>query len=359
MISADRSKQGILYPGTPAFRRHEAYAKEFGNLDIIGLSRKSDAAKFIDAGALRVYPTNSSSRFLYGLKAARVALSLSKPDVVSVQDPFETGLLGWLIARVLQRPLHVQVHTDFLSPEYAAHSFLNRLRVFVAGFVLRRAKRIRVVSPRIKRSIEARKWKFEGAISVLPIFVDKDYFRWRLPDAELEGRFKEFSARILVVSRLEPEKDVETAIRIFAEYAPVTACLIIVGDGTAQQSLQALSELLQVERRIFFEGTKDPAPYYKRADLVLSTSRYEGYGLVIAEALSAEKSVLSTDVGAARELGAIVASSREELGEKMVEWFQRGSRVGHLTAYPYKNFEAYVHSYVNDIRACASDEKTQ
>ena len=352
MISVDRSRQGILHPGTPAFKRQEAYARKFGNLDIVGFSLKRDDATVLAAEKLRVYPTNSLSRLLYGFDALRIALTLPKPDVVTVQDPFEAGLMGLFVARVRGVPLHVQVHTDFLSPQYAQSSFVHRIRVLLAGFVLRRAARVRVVSQRVRLSMENR-YMLRGPITVLPIFVDTEHFRWNLPDEVLRMRFNTFSSRVLVVSRLEKEKDVETAIRVFAEYAPITACLIVVGDGSERGYLESLVASLDIQHRTFFEGQQDPTSYYKLSDLVLFTSRYDGYGLVIAEALSAGTPVLSTDVGAARELGAIVAASSEEIGQAMVEWFQHGRKEGHLHAYPYENFEAYVRAYSDDIVACA------
>src|SRR3989344_112518 len=90
-ISGDRSRRGVLYPGTPAFKRQEAYAKQFGNLDVIVFSRRSDGTKGVEVGALRIYPTNSVSRLFYGFDTFRMALRLPKPDVVTVQDPFEIG----------------------------------------------------------------------------------------------------------------------------------------------------------------------------------------------------------------------------------------------------------------------------
>lgn len=341
-IGTDRT---LFEEGSASRVRHEAYAKKLGALDIIVFSR--GAGKAIHAGALSITPTNSISRLFYGLGAILIARKLPKPDVVTVQDPFETGLAGWLIARMKRVPLHVQVHTDLLSPEFSRHSVFNRFRVIFARFILHRASRVRVVSERIKQDIGSR-LRLRAPISVLPIFVDIEHFQWALPDPVLAERYARFSSKILVVSRLEPEKDVELAIRTFDEYAPENACLIIVGDGSLRRSLEDLSRTLKSEKKIFFQGAQDPAPYYKLADLVLVSSRYEGYGLVIVEALAAGKPVLSTDVGAARDLGAIVVPP-EELGEKMVEWFQHGEREGHLRGYPYQNFDEYVKAYCEDI----------
>lgn len=354
-IGSDRSKRGVLYPGSAGFKRQEAYAKRFGGLDIIGFSVRSDGARGEHAGPLHVYPTRSLSRFLYGFDALRIARRLPRPDVVSAQDPFETGVLGWLVARLKHAPLHVQVHTDFLSPEYVRHSLLNRLRVLVAGFVVRRAAHIRVVSEKIKTGIEAR-YRLRGDVSVLPIFVDGKAVRSASADVSLLSRFATYSSRLLVVSRLEPEKNVALALRSFAESAPSESCLIVVGDGNQRSALEQTAKDSGIADRVFFEGEKDAFPYYKTADLVLVPSLYEGYGLVTIEALMAGKPVLSTDVGVAREAGAVITSP-DRFSGALANWFKEGPRTGELKNYPYADFDAYAQAYCDDILSCAGRQK--
>jgi glycosyltransferase involved in cell wall biosynthesis len=350
-IGADRSKQGILFPNTPAFRRQEAYAKELGNLDIIGFSRKEDGAINSDAQSLRVFPTNSSSKLRYGLDALRIAKTLQKPDVVSVQDPFEAGLVGWRIARHFGVPLHVQIHTDFLSPEYARHSFFNRVRVRLARFVLARASGVRVVSERIRRSMEAAH-STNAPIAVLPIYADINRVRADI-DPTITSRFSAFPTKALVVSRLEPEKNVTLALRAFAQSAPKDACLVILGDGSERKALERLARKSKVSDRVFFEGMHDSAAYYAFADIVLVTSKYEGYGLVIIEALAAGKPVLSTDVGIARQAGVMVADEHA-FAATLAKWFINGPREMRLAGYPYKDFDEYVRAYCDDVRACTN-----
>jgi len=348
-IGADRSKRGILYPHTPAYVRQEAYAKEFGELDIIAFSRKSDDAQGSQSAHLRIIPTNSSSAFWYGLDALRVAKDLPRPDIVSAQDPFETGLVAWLLARRFGVPFHVQVHTDFLSLEYSRGSFINHIRVWIAGFLLRRATRVRVVSERVKQELVAR-YHLRAPVTVLPIFVDVEALKHAKADPELFGKFAVFRTKLLIVSRLEPEKNVELALRAFTE-VPKDACLIIVGAGSESERLRSLAGSLGVMNRVFFEGEKPGIQYYALADLVLVTSRYEGYGLVIIEALASGKPVLSTDVGIAREESALI-SSEADFAVNLRTWFENGPRVGSLKSYSYKNFGYYVRAYADDIRAC-------
>src|SRR5665213_4389435 len=171
-IGSDRSKRGILYPDSAASMRQRAYGERFGSLDIIGFSRKSDGrTSFEMPPDTHIYPTNSISKMFYGLDTIRIMRRLVRPEVISVQDPFEAGLLGLLIARIYRLPLHVQVHTDPFSSGFLLHSVTNHVRAILARIVLARATRIRVVSERVKESIKLQT-NTRAAISVLPIFVD-------------------------------------------------------------------------------------------------------------------------------------------------------------------------------------------
>jgi glycosyltransferase involved in cell wall biosynthesis len=344
--------KAVFDASSSARARQSAYATQLGQLDIVVAIKRPLSA--VREEHLSVYPAASSFPFIRAMRVYRVACALTKPDVVSVQDPFEVGLIGYFVARHFRVPLHVQVHTDFLSPEYVRGSLINRVRVRIAGFVLRRAARVRVVSERIKTSLEKR-YHLSAPVTVLPIFVDVERFHTPKSDFGEGGKFESFSTKLLVVSRLENEKNVELALRSFALSAPKDACLIILGEGSEQATLEKLATELKVRERVFFEGRRDPAPYYRLADILLVPSRYEGYGMVIVEALAAGKPVLSTDIGIAREAGAIVTEPGT-FAVALVAWFKSGPRTGTLKSYPYADFDGYVRAYCSDIAACTKGE---
>jgi glycosyltransferase involved in cell wall biosynthesis len=158
------------------------------------------------------YPTNSASKLAYGLDVLRLGMQHGRAaDVISAQDPFEVGLVGTLLGWSLRRPVQLQVHTDFLSPTFVGHSTLNRVRVWIAGAILPKAKRVRVVSQRIQQSLN-RVYKHLPPIDVLPVFVDIEHITaTQLSDA-LRERFGRFVTKVLVVARFESEKNVGLAI---------------------------------------------------------------------------------------------------------------------------------------------------
>lgn len=356
--------ESVFDPAAPAHVRQRAYAKELGAVDILVPSARRHAVE-TDNG-LAIYPVihgfqpvlASLWSRLWIPVAVATALRKRSYDVLTVQDPFEIGFLTVIGMTGTGVPLHVQLHTDPFGAEFKnAHWPLNRIRIILMGFVLRRAARVRVVSECVKQAIDST-YRLAVPVTVLPIYVDMQRFREATVPVDVIDRFKSYRLKILVVSRLASEKNVSLAIEAFARLGQADTSLIVLGDGRERSSLEALAKRLGVDERVFFEGRRDPAPYYALADLVLVPSRYEGYGMTIIEALAAGKPVLSTDVGIAKEAGAIVTTPAR-FSEALREWYASGPRTSTLRNYPYRDFADYVRLYVADIAACVDGAKTQ
>jgi glycosyltransferase involved in cell wall biosynthesis len=102
---------------------------------------------------------------------------------------------------------------------------------------------------------------------------------------------------VLVVSRLEPDKRPDLAIRAMA-HAAATIRLVVVGDGSERQQLQRLAADLGVANRVTFEGAPDDARLarlYADALAVIYTPFDEDYGYVTLEAFLAHKPVITAD----------------------------------------------------------------
>jgi len=343
-IGTDRK---LFEEGSLVRERQTTYAEKLGAVNTIVFC-KGEYTPF-HAGALSVTPTNSRSRLLYGFDTWRIARKLPKPDAVTTQDPFETGLIALFVAHRLKVPLHVQVHTDFTAREFAHHSFLNWVRQRIAWYVLKRAARIRVILERTAQDIRARGVK--APVTVLPIFVDAIRFS-TIP----RMKHPRWKIALLVVGRFEKEKRFELAIDALsaARAKGHDVGLTLVGEERERGTYYRHAQRLRVADRVEIVGWhNDLSKFYSEADIVLVTSRYEGYGLVIVEALSAGIPVLSTDVGVAREAGAIVVPAKE-FSRSLVQWIENGPRKASLAAQPYVDIDDYVEQYCADIVATVS-----
>ena len=83
----------------------------------------------------------------------------------------------------------------------------------------------------------------------------------------------------------------------------VDSRLEIVGAGPLQSFLKNKSEELQINESTFFIGKiTDVEKFLKRIDIFVLTSTYEGFGLVILEAMIAGTPIISTKVPSVIEI---------------------------------------------------------
>jgi glycosyltransferase involved in cell wall biosynthesis len=72
--------------------------------------------------------------------------------------------------------------------------------------------------------------------------------------------------------------------------------LLILGEGEERASLEDMARRLGVSNRVFMPGfQKNPYPFFTRAEVFVLSSRYEGLGNVLIEAMALGLPVISTD----------------------------------------------------------------
>ena len=126
---------------------------------------------------------------------------------------------------------------------------------------------------------------------------------------------------ILAVSRLSYEKGIDRLIRIHKRLLDegVYNYLSIIGDGYDSKNIENLINELGVSDTCKIYGyISNPYPYIKNSDLIVSPSREEGFGLVIAEAMILEKPIVATETHGSKDLlqykyGLITLNDDEDL----------------------------------------------
>ncbi|STO30823.1 Probable poly(glycerol-phosphate) alpha-glucosyltransferase [Fusobacterium necrogenes] len=133
-----------------------------------------------------------------------------------------------------------------------------------------------------------------------PIDVD-EIQKKALDDSELteEERVLIKSKYICSVGRLdEVDKDFTTLIKAFGELKieeKIKEKLIIVGDGPDRRKLEKLVEDLKIKDVIFLGKKLNPYIWMKNSKLFVLSSKYEGFGLVLLEALLVGTKVISSN----------------------------------------------------------------
>jgi glycosyltransferase involved in cell wall biosynthesis len=102
---------------------------------------------------------------------------------------------------------------------------------------------------------------------------------------------------LLGVGRLCPQKDFSTLIQAFAQARKErSARLLILGEGRDRPALEAMVRELGLEQDVALPGfIENPYPYMVRASLFVLSSRWEGLGNVLVEAMYCGVPLVATD----------------------------------------------------------------
>ena len=156
--------------------------------------------------------------------------------------------------------------------------------------------------------------KFDKIVSINhidqnDIFYCKPYLKYdivniynptyRTKKASDEDLGKKYGKYILSVARLEEPKDFITLIEAYNKLSndiKKEYNLVIVGEGPDREKIKNRIEKLNLNKKVFMVGAQsDVDTYYQHADLFVLSTKSEGLGMVIIEAMGNGCPVISTD----------------------------------------------------------------
>jgi glycosyltransferase involved in cell wall biosynthesis len=231
--------------------------------------------------------------------SARLALDVVRAVRAGAPDVLHTHLVhadvyGAIAATALGTALVSTRHND---DRYLLGPFRFVDRTFAS-----RAGRLIAISDAVRRFLVAAGHAPEKVITIR-------YGLGGLPDAPSERTPAEVGIPadvplLLAIGRLTPQKDHATLLRAFArvrERHP-TAVLAILGVGPLEQETRALAADLRVDGAVFLPGRLEIRDWLERADAFVHSSRWEGFGMVLLEAMLAGLPVAATRVSAVPEV---------------------------------------------------------
>jgi glycosyltransferase involved in cell wall biosynthesis len=262
---------------------------------IVSMSGRTEAADLLSAGVdYRLVPIhNTPANPLANAWRFGKQLRQIKPDQLVT---YNWGALEWALGnRFGPRLPHIHIEDGF-GPDEAATRF--KRRVWLRRVGLARAKLIVVPSHNLER-IALEEWKFPAArVRYLPNGVDTQ--RFGAPVAEADRAFEKKPGEIVVgtCAALRPEKNLGRLIRAFAACRPQNARLVICGDGSERQALEAAARGDNIVDKVVFTGYLDkPELALAGFDIFAMSSDTEQMPYGLLEAMSAGLPVAATDVG--------------------------------------------------------------
>jgi glycosyltransferase involved in cell wall biosynthesis len=232
-------------------------------------------------------------------------------DVVGKATKFGFGTIRDLVAD-LQSPLPDIVHTHLFGGDTwgriaALRAGVPRLirteqntnrdegivKRFVKSRLDRRTDRIVAVSDAVRTCSVRRDWSPQERMVIIPNGVDLVRFR-------PEQRRADGTVRLLCVARLVRQKGIDVLIDALARIRDRSPdwSLDIVGDGVMRNNLNRMVRSYHLEDRVHLRGfQRNLASWYHRSDVVVVPSRWEGFGVVAAEAGACGLPVIASGVG--------------------------------------------------------------
>ncbi len=229
-------------------------------------------------------------RLRHLVSSLRQAVARHRFDML-ICPQVEASVVAWIATRGLSLPFFIpHLHGN---PRVEERQGTRPARIAFQLFrhlVSRRISGVLVVSPSLGR------YTASAVVSRTPVYFAKN------PVRDLPGRRQKHRPkgqfRFLNVARLSRQKGQDLLLEALAmaraELPAVS--LTLVGSGPEEDSLRRLSRQLGLDDIVRFAGySSDPARHFGSADCFVLPSRWEGFGLVLVEALQFGLPLLATN----------------------------------------------------------------
>ncbi|WP_240451995.1 glycosyltransferase family 4 protein [Halostella salina] len=245
---------------------------------------------------------------LYFSIACRLRIDFEQYDVIhGTLMPASTVAFGPLFLRGLDAPLVLTSHgTSYdearsVDPrgfvDYLFKYFFHPVNVLLDLVSGRSADHIIAVSDHTREQLRDLYRFDEAKLTTVPPGIDTERFS---PTDAVHPAVDDSKRSVLVLSRLDPRKGIDKAIRAFAQLEYDDAELLIGGTGRLEPSLKELAAELGVRDSVRFLGfvpDEELPSLYSSVDLFVLPSEYEGFGIVFMEAMACGTPVVGTSVG--------------------------------------------------------------
>ena len=305
-----------------------AQIKNGYEIRVVYLKGKPYWKKYYESVGCDVYQFKSILNFLVivrNFKPSIVHAHLQVPEILTSLVHFFYPKFKFIVSK------HNDAYSRFLP---------KSLNSFIYQLVSHRTKAIICISKNVFKFCSDNLYLNKEKLKIVYYGIDPNIYDPKFIDALEILRLKE-DFEILkhdfvfgTVARLHPQKSLDTLINAFLIFQKRynNSKLLIVGEGHLENKLKAQVKELGLVNNVIFTGKRDDIPQlYQLMDVFVLSSIYEGLGLVLLEAMSAQIPIIGTDAGAIPDIisktGIIVpAKNIDELSKAMLDIFKNESK---------------------------------
>lgn len=212
-------------------------------------------------------------------------------------------------ANILVRLVRIAAPVNKLITTAHSNNEGGALRMLSYRFTHRLANISTNVSKKATQNFESLRAVPYGGMLTVYNGISLDKFRY-IPKARVELEqeldINESYKIILAVGRLSDAKDYPNllkAISLLKQEITYPFKVLIVGDGELRDTIENAVDNLNLKDEVLLLGRRTDIPeLMSAADLFVLSSKYEGFGLVVAEAMACECLVVATDCGGVAEV---------------------------------------------------------
>ena len=300
------------------------------------------------------YNSQRACEIVEGVKVIRVPVLLRSDQnaagLVSMLSYFPASLVAG--HKQLSKERYDLIHTMFAVPSapsalaLSKHFKIPHLLSILGGDIYDPSKKLSphktpLLHTTVKRMIEgsdkvvALSYDIKSrAIEYYKVSKKIDIVHLGIPEPEFSAKsrddfgFRQNDILLITVGRLVARKGLEDLIEIVKKLDDKKIKLILVGDGPEKTRLQNLASEFDIHKQICFMGYVSDETKFQLlsiADVYVSTSKHEGFGIVFLEAMATGLPVICYDKGGQTEFlknshtGYLVTYGNKDLFQKQLK----------------------------------------
>lgn len=208
----------------------------------------------------------------------------------------------------------------FIHNDYSVYPYDEKLD----NYYFKHYDKIATVSEHCKEVLIDKFPKYKDKFLVIKNMVSKVMIQSLAKEKNIDYKIDKNYINIVSVGRLVKQKGFDKAIEICKKLLDDNQKVhwYIIGEGEEKNNLENLIKKYNLENNLFLIGADvNPYKWMNIADIYVQPSRFEGYGITVAEAKCLNKPIVASDIPEFRELldngKGLLASNIEEFAKQI------------------------------------------